>query len=134
MKRCVSAVIKDKDGNILIQDHKKLQRYTLPGGKAHEYEFDKMALIRELFEELGIMAYRYNELFTEVYDGLEYPANSGTKFDFTQVFYEITHYEGDVINKEPDKHPKLLWVNPKKIRELGPISVVLDSYLKSINL
>lgn len=134
MKRCVSAVIKDKDGNILIQDHKKLQRYTLPGGKAHEFEYDKMALIRELFEELGIMVYRYNELFTEEYHDLEYPANSGTRFNFTQVFYEITQYEGDVINKEPEKHPKILWVNPNKIRDIGPISVVLDSYLKHIGL
>lgn len=134
MQRCVSAVIKDKEGNILLQDHNKLQRYTLPGGKAYEFEYDKMALIREMFEELGIIVYRYEELFTEVFNDLEYPANSGQRFNFTQVFYNVSQYEGNVINKEPDKHSKLVWVNPKNIRSIGPVSVVLDCYLKSIGL
>lgn len=134
MQKCVTAIIKNEKGEVLIQKHTKLQRYTLPGGKVENSEYEKFALIRECFEELGVMVYRYEELFTENYEDLEYPANSGNYFNFIQIFYEITDYEGKIINKEPEKHPELLWVKPEKIRDLGPISVVLNSYLEHIGL
>jgi len=134
MQRCVSAVIMNDDGEVLIQNHNKLERYTLPGGKVDANEYENFALIREMFEELGIMVHKYHELYTSRFDGVEYPAHSGNVSTFLHVLYSIEKYEGIITNKEPEKHSELLWVKPENIREIGPISVVLDRYLKFLKL
>lgn len=134
MKKSIAAVIKNEYGEVLLQNHIKVDAYTLPGGKVDENELEKVALIREIFEELGILVYRYNEILTHDFKNIEYPAHSKNYKDFHQVYYEIDKYEGDIFNKEPEKHSSLLWIRPDRIRGLGKISKVLDIYLKSLNL
>lgn len=134
MEKCVTGIIMNELGEVLIQNHKKVDAYTLPGGKVDKDETEKEAIVRELFEELGILSYRFEEILYHNFDKLEYPANSGNYLDFSHTYFNISKYKGEIINKEPEKHPELLWVKPENIRSLGKISVVMDIYLKSLNL
>ena len=130
-KPCVSAIIKNKEGKILVQDHVKLDAITLPGGKVENDEDIHDTLERELKEELGIIVKRSIQFGNEVEMGvLEYPAGSGQYMNFTQTFFGITEYDGEIENKEPNKHKRILWVEPHEVHELGrPISHVLQHIL-----
>ena len=134
MKKCICGIISNEDGKILIQKHKKVDAYTLPGGKCDENEGDNHALIRELFEELGILVYRYEIVFTDIIKHCEYPAYSGCYCDFYHTYFKIEKFQGEIENREPEKHSELIWVKPEDIRKLGKISIVLDRYLENINL
>ena len=134
MRKCICGIIINEEGKMLIQKHKKVDAYTLPGGKCDENECDRYTLVREMFEELGILVYKYEVVFTDTIKHCEYPAGSGDYSDFYHTYFKIEKYEGEIINKEPEKHPELLWVKPEEIRKLGKISRVLDRYLENMNL
>ena len=134
MRKCVCGILLNENGEMLIQKHKKVDAYTLPGGKCDEKEYEKYTLVREMYEELGILVYRYDSVFTDEFYNCEYPVGSGNMMDFHHTYFKIEKYEGEIINQEPEKHPELIWVKPEKIRYLGNLSMCLDRYLKSLNL
>lgn len=115
VKNCVSAIIMNKNGEVLVQDHVKLDAITLPGGKIDPNEKTEFAFIREMFEELGILPFRYKKVMTADCGMLEYPAHSNEYFKFTQTYFIITEYKGNIENKEPEKHKALLWLKPSEL-------------------
>ena len=132
---CVAGIITNEKGEILLERHVKTQAYTLPGGKIDNHETPKLALVRELFEELGILAYRYELIIENKFNQIEYPVGSGNYSDFYQNYFSIDEYKGEITNKEPEKHPELLWMKPEEIRDYLPkISAVLNYYLEKIGL
>ena len=52
--RIASAILLDKEGNLLVVRKKKSKYYMLPGGKIEPQETLIETLLRELHEELGI--------------------------------------------------------------------------------
>lgn len=130
MRNCVSAII-EKDGKYLIQDHVKVNAFTLPGGKCDNNEAQDITVARELEEELGIQVVNYAFIHEHRFDKIEYPAGSNQYSDFTQFYFKIRDYIGEVTNVEPTKHRQLLWLTKEEIKELTPKSVVLQEALDS---
>ena len=130
--KCVAGVIMNEKGEVLLQNHVKNNAWTLPGGKVDEGENEGKSLVRELFEELGILAYEYGKIQRDFEEGLEYPFGSGNLVDFDIHIYRVYDYKGEIENKEPEKHIELKFMSTKEIRELDRRSCVLDSYLKVV--
>lgn len=135
LNKCVVAIIKNENDEILLEDHVKTGSWTMPGGKIDKGEDVNKALIRELFEELGILAYRYREYMQTLIEDIEYPVGSGNFSSFYQNYYVIDEYKGKIENKEPQKHLHLEWSKPEDIRsKYEKISPTLDTFLKSLGL
>ena len=120
----------NEKGEVLLQNHVKNNAWTLPGGKVDEDENVSKSLIRELFEELGILAYKYRLIQKELVEDIEYPYGSGIMMDFDIHIYKVYDYKGVIENKEPEKHTELKFVKLQDIEKLDRISDVLKSYLK----
>ena len=130
--KCIAGVIKNEKGEILLENHVKTNAWTLPGGKLDKDEDRTRGLVRELFEELGILAYRYSVLGHKLIENREYPHGSGNFSDFEITIYSIDDYKGDIVNKEPQKHLELRYVKVEDIHKLERISGVLEFYLETI--
>lgn len=74
--------------------------YGLPGGGVEENESIKQALSREAMEEIGI-TFPHNPLRIIPLYHQDKPS------DFFQIeyYFFFDAWEGEIINKEPDKHP-----------------------------
>jgi 8-oxo-dGTP pyrophosphatase MutT (NUDIX family) len=106
----VAAVVKNDQGQWLIQDHVKSGTIMLPGGKVGIDEDPQESLKRELQEEIGVMSGSMN------YKGSITHPYKGVTFD-TDI-YEITGYSGNVENKEPEKHRSIEWLYPEQIKTM----------------
>lgn len=126
-KDSVSAVLRFPNGDIIIQDHVKLGKLTIPSGAVEEGECVKDAIARELKEELGIMIAVDSEP-----THITHPELHG-KSGFNE--YRFTFDVQDNFqwgNPEPNKH---LWIERMSIntvnRSRNGKSLILLSLLKS---
>lgn len=130
--RAVSALIMNNKGEILVEDHVKLQALTLPGGKLDTLSADKYeTLERELYEELGIKIHDAYFNYIKL-NYIEYPAESGnySVHEDCNFIVDIKDIEGEIVNKEPDKHKSIKWMSIEEL--LNPelkLSVVLQEAL-----
>lgn len=97
MKQVVAAImIRAEDKKILICQRTKEQplplKWEFPGGKIEEGEEPKVALRRELDEELGIQA----EIGAEVSRFVHHYKNGG---GVELAFFLVTNYTGEIANK-----------------------------------
>ena len=106
----VAGVVRHSSRGILLLDHRKHDRWTIPVGKAELNEKPKDAIVRELREELGIKvtSLSVGSVFERFYS--EAP---GTTF-YEHVF-DINHYDGQPVNMEPHKHRGYVWIHPKNL-------------------
>lgn len=80
------------------------ESFTLPGGKIEGEEYAKEALIREAFEEAGIILTKKSiNLVHVVYKKLQ----STTEIIF---FFHATIWKGELKVKEPDKFKDTVWL------------------------
>lgn len=129
--RCISGIITNSDGEVLLEDHVKTGAWTFPGGKCDGDEEVNKAVVRELFEELGILAYRYHIYKQVQFEDIEYPVGTGKYSGFHHTYFIIDEYKGTITNKEPNKHLNLKWIKPEDIRNsCRRISAVLNKYLE----
>lgn len=133
MLNAVSAIIKNRHGQVLFQDHIKCNGYTLPGGKAMESESNVSALIRELYEELGIVVRESNceLIYSNEIKNSEYPVGSGDYIDFISNIYMVSAYENIPVNKEPNKHKSIEWLTTEELEKLDK-SDILNDYINHI--
>lgn len=127
MIEVVSAVL-FRDNKILVQERAKNQNYAgyweFPGGKVNENESIEDALIRELYEEIGITpnsiipSKDYNYIF---YDGI----------DIHITFFIIQEFEGAVISKEGQQIGWFSLNEALKLKLFEPDKWVLESIISN---
>ena len=78
--------------------------YGLLGGKIEENESITHALIRELYEEIGITVIKNNLNFVHC---LSFINENGTAI--TAFVFKVAVWQGSIINREPDKITELQW-------------------------
>lgn len=116
MHACV-ALIFNQDDQILLQLRSPNKKhypntYALPAGKVENSESILEACVREAEEELGLML-QIKDL--KVVHSCFFRRNPE---DYGMVFYvKVLHWEGQIINKEPEKHPEIKWFDATNLPE-----------------
>lgn len=128
----VCAIIENSDKKILVENHKKLAGLSLPGGKCERGEDPKYAIIRELKEELGITVTDLTLIDIKMYKDIPYPKITGETANFNEYLFEINSFTGEITNKEPMKHPELLWLSKEELEDREDNTIILNDYIKRI--
>lgn len=106
----------EKDGKIAFLKRENTSwmngYYGLPSGKVDKGESFTQAAIREAKEEIGV------ELRTEdlLYRTMCY-RNAEDNMVWVDVFFEVTSWDGELINAEPHMHSELTWLDPSNLPE-----------------
>lgn len=90
--------------------------YGLPSGKVEKVESFSEAAIREGKEEIGITFKPKNARFVHVMHRSTHAEDDNTN-DWVDVFFEVTDFENEPYNAEPDVHGELAWLDPKNLPE-----------------
>lgn len=124
----VSAVIKNSNGNILIQDHIKFKFQTIPLGKAKAGQDPIEAIKEEVMEECNLIIEDLKEIaFKEV----EYN-REGKKVRVLTHVYEVLVHSGELTNKEPHKHTQQKFISLEEIKKIPYLSDSTIFFLESI--
>ncbi|AUR81075.1 MutT/NUDIX hydrolase [Vibrio phage Aphrodite1] len=118
----VGALIKNAEGKLLIQNHKKIGGLTIPSGKLEDNERDVIGLTRELKEELGVTTLWVGKRLSkwrQTYESLGV---------VDQALYEVVLNE-EPRNMEPNKHTSQTWMSIEEIKSSGE---KLSGYLTKV--
>jgi len=125
---CSSAIIKNKNGEILLMSRKQKDSFTncweFPGGKLKNNENFAVALFRELKEELNIKI-DINKL-----SNYEFFKHQYRSFLLMMYVFEVTEWTGKIISKEGEL---LRWVSAKDLKKaklLPANTKVVNYFLK----
>ena len=125
---CSSAIIKNKNGEILLMSRKQKDSFTncweFPGGKLKNNENFAVALFRELKEELNIKI-DINKL-----SNYEFFKHRYRSFLLMMYVFEVTEWTGKIISKEGEL---LRWVSEKELKKaklLPANTKVVNYFLK----
>lgn len=122
----VGAVIQDSAGNVLVQKHVKLQKWSLPGGKGNNQEEPYNALVREVQEECGITITSADCLTGRL---VEFDRGN-IKVPVQLYVYLVKTYTGTIQNIEPSKHAVQEFLNLRALAARGePITYLAQLYL-----
>ncbi len=98
----------EQDGKLLLLLRKNSRffsgYYGLVGGKIEEKESIADALIREMYEEVGITVSKQNLNFAHC---LSFVGDEGT--EVVALVFKVAEWQGCAINCEPDKVAALTW-------------------------
>ncbi len=102
---CVVSLILEQDGKILMlkRPRQKGGNYSLVGGKVDANESVTHAIIRESFEEAGLILKHENLRMVHV---MHREKNAES---FIHFFFFANQWQGTIVNKEPDKCDGLEW-------------------------
>ena len=125
---CSSAIIKNKNGEILLMSRKQkdsfINSWEFPGGKLKNNENFVVALFRELKEELNIKI-DINKLSNYKFFKHQYRS-----FLLMMYVFEVTEWTGKIISKEGEL---LRWVSAKELKKaklLPANTKVVNYFLK----
>lgn len=120
--RGAGCLIRNEKGEYLIQDHVKHNLLTCPLGWVEAGEHAQSAIVRELWEELGISA------IVRYYGSEEV----NIKGEWTEhTLFNLESYSGEIMNKEPHKHRSLTWMSRAELLSSErPLSMMLQFGLK----
>lgn len=82
--------------------------YGLPSGKVENHESCGAAAVREAMEEIGITVKESDLRFVHT-------IHRHHETDWIDMFYEVTAYEGELVNAEPHMHSELAWLDPDNL-------------------
>ena len=119
------AIIK-KNGKYLMFDHKKIDGYTVPGGKVEENERAVDAVIRELYEEVGLKVTENDLSFIDAIHNIDTILNKNQMYILH--IYKIDWKEefNEPVNKEAEKHSDLGWFSIDDVKLLSVKRVMAD--------
>ena len=125
---CSSAIIKNKNGEILLMSRKQkdsfINSWEFPGGKLKNNENFAVALFRELKEEINIKI-DINKL-----SNYEFFKHQYRSFLLMMYVFEVTEWTGKIISKEGEL---LRWVSAKDLKKaklLPANTKVVNYFLK----
>ncbi len=98
-------LIVEDQGKILLLKQTSVQggKYTLIGGTVEDYEFAKKALIRESFEESGLLIAKQD---LHLVHTLHKKKNEATRI---VLYFKASRWEGTPIPGEPLKFMNVAW-------------------------
>lgn len=126
----VAAVIKNDQDEVLMQDHVKFGFWTIPVGKVMAGDDIVAGLNQEILEECNITVLESKELTTKDYAY----ERDGKNVHVVSHLYEITKYEGEIKNNEPQKHTQQLFLPISKIEKLPYLSDSTILYLDYLGI
>ncbi len=107
----------EKDGKFLISRRCNTGyqdgTYQVPAGHVEKGELPSDALIREAYEEIGIVLEPGDFEFVHVLYKPKHD-NTDNRVDF---FFKAKRWKGEVKNMEPNKSDDLKWVTPDELPE-----------------
>jgi 8-oxo-dGTP pyrophosphatase MutT (NUDIX family) len=124
----VTAVIKNDNEEILMQEHIKYGFWTTPVGKVKKGQSIEEGLREEMSEECNIIIEESKEVKTKRYT---YKRN-GKKVKVRVHVFEILKYKGTLKNNEPHKHTQQKFISLDEIKKLPYLSDVTILYLRVI--
>ncbi len=126
----VAAIVYDKTNKkILMQEHIKLNLWTIPIGKVDNNDSLHDSLKRELLEETGISLIKFKEV-----DSITNKYVTQHKWiSVVAHIFEVSKYKGIPRNLEPKKHKQQKFVNINDIKKLGTLSDVTKRVIVYLN-
>ena len=124
-----AAALVDRDKRVLITRRPPGKAmaglWEFPGGKVQEGETPEQALIRELFEELGI------DVCPTCLAPLTFASHEYEDFHLLMPLYLCRRWDGFVQAKE---HSAIAWVKPAKLTdyEMPPADLPLIAWLRDM--
>ena len=122
-----SVAMIDTDGRVLLSERPKGKEmaglWEFPGGKVEVNETPEAALVRELFEELGI------ETWNACLAPLTFASHSYDDFHLVMLLFACRKWNGVIKAKEGQK---LKWIYPKDLSnyQMPPADVPLIPILR----
>jgi ADP-ribose pyrophosphatase YjhB (NUDIX family) len=126
----VAAVIKDANGNILIQEHVKYGFWTIPVGKVKEGQNVIDGLKQEILEECNLYIEEAQELIVKDY----FYERDGNSVKVVSHLFDIQKYHGEMKNLEPTKHKQQIFMPIKEIKQLPYLSDLTLLYLHQVGI
>jgi ADP-ribose pyrophosphatase YjhB (NUDIX family) len=126
----VSAVIRNSEGDVLMQEHVKYGFWTIPVGKTKKGQSVIDAIKEEVFEECNLVIEDLREIAIRE---IEYVRN-GKKMIVPAYVFEVLKYSGEVKNKEPEKHKQQKFMSIEEIKNLPYISHSTVMFLESVGI
>ena len=124
----IAAVIKDKTGNILMQNHIKYGFWTIPVGKVKQGQSVEEGLKQEILEECNLNLKKFRELVKRSY----IYERDGHNVEVVSHLFEIINYDGEMRNNEPEKHKQQIFMPLEEIKNLPYLSDLTLLYLETL--
>lgn len=128
-KDAIWAVVFDWEWRILIQDHIKLDFFTIPIWKVREWQNPDEVMKKELFDEVGIRVLEFEKIIIQEWT---YDYN-WVKIKIRNHIYKILNWSWAVENKEPTKHRTLKFITIDEIKKLPKISDATQIFLSTLS-
>ena len=128
LRVAVAVALLDTDGRVLVQRRPEGKFmagfWEFPGGKPQQGESCEAALIREVYEELGL---RLEEACLAPFT---FASHTYEEFHLLLALYICRNWHGQIVGQE---HQELRWLFPKRLNEveLLPADVPLVAALRS---
>lgn len=107
----VSALIENQEGKVLMLFSKRVNNWSLPGGKVDTGENPIYAIVREVQEEVGLSVQPVRLIGAVDYN---FSDHSYT----INLLYKVNVVGGNLENKEPGKHLKMDYRDIKEIPDI----------------
>ena len=126
--RGIAAVIKNEQGEILMQEHVKYGFWTIPVGKVKYGQNILEGLKEEIFDECNLVIKRFKEITSR---NFIYQRN-GKRVIVSSHLFEVVEYSGVMKNNEFEKHSTQLFMDLERIKKLPYLSDMTLLYLETL--
>lgn len=124
----VAAVIKNQEGEILMQEHVKYGFWTIPVGKVKGDQNVIDGLRQEILDECNLQVKEYKEITVKDY----FYERNRKNVKVISHLYEILKYSGEMRNLEPMKHKQQMFLPIEQIKKLPYLSDLTLLYLEQV--